>query len=145
MRDPETGIDVDPMQIGEGPLSDEQLIYKDNIIDHYRHPRNKKEIPHPSVVHAAVNPSCGDTLQVALVVRDGIIMDLGFQGKGCAISQASMSMLGERLIGMPVGEAMAISREHILEMLGIPIGIVRMKCALLGLRTTQAAIDQVKQ
>lgn len=140
MRDPETGVEIDPNQIGEGQLTEEQQIYKENIIDHYKHPRNKKHIAHPTTVHAAVNPSCGDTLQVALVIRDGAVIDVGYQGKGCAISQAAMSMLSERIIGKSVEEVRGLNRENILEILGIPIGIVRMKCAMLGLRTTQEMV-----
>jgi nitrogen fixation protein NifU and related proteins len=138
MRD--SGIAVDPAQVGEGVLSEEQLIYKENIIDHYKHPHNKKAIDNPTVKKYQVNPSCGDSIEVALIIKDDKIADVGFQGKGCAISQASMSMLSDKLKGMDVSEAQKLQREDILEMIGIPVGVVRMKCAMLGLRTTQEAL-----
>ena len=102
MKDPDTGVEVDPDQIGEGELSEEQQIYKENILDHYKHPRNKQALSNPTVVHAAVNPSCGDTIQVALQINDGVVEEIGFEGKGCAISQASMSMLSEEIKGKNV-------------------------------------------
>jgi nitrogen fixation protein NifU and related proteins len=87
-----------------------------------------------------MNPSCGDTIEVRIVIKDGVIREISFDGKGCAISQAAMSMLTERIKGMTVPATLKLSREDMLVLLGIPIGIVRMKCALLGLRTTQEAI-----
>jgi nitrogen fixation NifU-like protein len=140
MRDPDTGRIIDPAGIGDGPLTEEQQVYKENIIDHYKHPRNKKHVQEATVVRAGVNPSCGDSLQVSIIVHDGVVQDFGFEGKGCAISQAAMSMVSERIIGLPADEVMRMTREDVAAMLGIPIGIVRMKCAMLGLRTTQAAI-----
>jgi nitrogen fixation protein NifU and related proteins len=127
-------------EVGEGQLTEEQIIYRENILDHYKYPHNKKIIVSPTMKKHEVNPSCGDSIEVSLVVADGKIIDVGFQGNGCAISQASMSMLSEKIKGMTVDEVALLQREDVLEMLGIPIGIVRMKCALLGLRTTQEAL-----
>ena len=126
-------------QIGEGELTEEQLIYKENILDHYKHPHNKKHIDNPTKKQSGVNPSCGDSIDVSLVIKDGKIVDIGYRGNGCAISQASMSMLSDKVIGMTAEEVQHLQKDDVLELLGIPIGIVRMKCALLGLRTTQRA------
>jgi nitrogen fixation NifU-like protein len=140
MRDPESGMDVDPNQIGEGMLTEDQLIYKENILDHYKHPHNKKHLEHATVRHHAVNPSCGDTIDIALLIENEKIVDVGFTGSGCAISQASMSMLSEKILGMTLEEVEHLQQDDVLGLLGIPIGIVRMKCAMLGLRTTQEAL-----
>lgn len=131
----------DASEIGEGDLTEEQLIYKENILDHYKHPHNKRTIDAPSAQHHDSNPLCGDTITMQLKMEGGRIIDASFEGKGCAISQASASMLTERLRGMGIDEAKALGQGHITAMLGIPVGIVRMKCAMLALRTTQKAID----
>jgi nitrogen fixation protein NifU and related proteins len=134
---------TDPGRIDDEDMSEDQLIYKENILDHYKHPRNKHELS-PAQRHEEKNPLCGDVITVYLRTDGIAIHDISFEGKGCAISQASMSMLTERLKGVPVSEARALSKDDVLEMLGIPIGVVRMKCAMLGLRTTQAVIDKVR-
>lgn len=128
-------------QIGEGELTEEQLIYKENILDHYKHPRNKRIIEN-AVTYKDLNPLCGDTIQVFLVIKNGEVEDIAFQGKGCAISQAAMSMLTEELKGKNLEEINRLQRDDILSLLNIPIGPVRMKCAMLGLRTTQKAIGE---
>ena len=131
---------VDPDQVGEGTLTEAQLLAKENILDHYRKPRNKRVIAHATHRAKDKNPFCGDELDVMLVVEDGVIKDVSFQGQGCAISQASISMLTKKLIGKRVDDALAMRQEDILTLLGIPIGIVRRKCAMLGLRVAQKAL-----
>jgi nitrogen fixation NifU-like protein len=131
---------MNPQQIGEGTLTQEQLIYKENILDHYKYPRNKRTMEHPQVHTHNANPLCGDTIEVFAKIEHGIIVDISYTGKGCAISQAAMSMLTEQLKGAPMQDALAMHREEITEMLGIPIGVVRMKCAMLGLRALQEGI-----
>lgn len=144
-KDPETGTPIDSSQIEESELTENQLVYKENILDHYKHPHNKKEVDNPTCAHAAVNLSCGDTINVMLQIQDDKVVDTGFSGKGCAISQASMSMLSEEIKGKSIAEIQKMGRADILEMLGIPIGIVRMRCALLGLRATQSAIEEYEK
>jgi nitrogen fixation protein NifU and related proteins len=131
---------IDPMQIGEGELTEEQLIYKENIIDHYRNPHNKRVIEEATATYKDLNPLCGDTIQAFLLIENGVIKDISFTGKGCAISQASMSMLTDELKGKATQDVARLSRDYITGMLNIPIGPVRMKCAMLGLRVTQKAI-----
>ena len=125
-------------QIGEN-LTEIQEIYKENIIDHYKHPHNKGKIDH-NKTHRELNTSCGDELTIYLNVKNNIIENISFEGHGCAISQASVSMLTDKLKGMTIEETLKLNKDDILELLGIPISIVRMKCALLSLKTVQGAL-----
>ena len=120
-------------------LTEIQEIYKENIIDHYKHPHNKGKIDH-NKTHRELNTSCGDELTIYLNVKNNIIEDISFEGHGCAISQASVSMLTDKLKGMTIEETLKLNKDDILELLGIPISIVRMKCALLSLKTVQGAL-----
>ena len=123
-------------------LSPEQEIYRENILDHYKHPRNKRTINADGCLRQdGRNPSCGDNIIVSLLVDGNIVRDAAFEGSGCAISQASASMLTEFIVGKTPAQVLALDRDDIVAMLGIPIGPVRMKCALLGLRTAQAALE----
>jgi nitrogen fixation NifU-like protein len=129
-------------------------IYKDIILDYYRHPRNFGDLPEPDVRSKDSNPLCGDVIEMQIRVRDGKIDDLRFKGRGCAISQASASMLTELAKGKTLDEIKALGKEDVLSMLGIDPGPTRIKCALLGLKVIklgvygylgQAITDEVKQ
>jgi nitrogen fixation NifU-like protein len=116
-------------------------LYRENILDHYRHPRNKGRLEHPTHSHEEHNPLCGDVVRIDLHVNEEDVIDqVRFEGEGCAISQASASMLTEMLEGKTLEEAKTLSKEDILEALGIPIGPVRLKCALLSLKVLKAGI-----
>lgn len=115
-------------------------IYRENIIDHFQSPRNHGEMQNPDVKHKEFNPLCGDQIEMSLKITDGIIIEIKFIGKGCAISQASTSMLTEFVKNKPLYDAERISKDEIVAMLNIPISPVRLKCALLGLDTLQNAI-----
>jgi nitrogen fixation NifU-like protein len=107
-------------------------FYRENILDHYRNPRNKGQLEDPTHTHEEDNPLCGDVIQIDLHVNDGdVIEQVRFDGHGCAISQASASMLTELIQDKTLEEAKELSKEDILEALGIEIGPVRLKCALL--------------
>jgi nitrogen fixation NifU-like protein len=108
-------------------------LYQDEILDHYKHPHNKKRLSNPNTSVEAANPLCGDKLGLELRIEQGIIKDVGFWGEGCAISQASMSMLTDELIGREALSLSDISQKEILDLLGVPIGPSRLKCALLPL------------
>lgn len=129
-------------------------IYKDIILDYYRHPRNFGDLPDPDVRSKDSNPLCGDVIEMQIRVRDGKIDDLRFKGRGCAISQASASMLTELAKGKTLDDIKALGKEDVLNMLGIDPGPTRIKCALLGLKVIklgvygylgQAITDEVKQ
>lgn len=116
-------------------------FYKENILDHYRDPRNVGTLANATHSHEEHNPLCGDIVRIDLHVNDDNIIDkVAFSGKGCAISQASASMLTELLEGKSLEEARQIGKDDILELLGIEIGPVRLKCALLSLKVLKAGV-----
>lgn len=134
--------EIDKNQIGEGPLNEEQLIYKENILDYYRNPRNKGKLDNATVVHEEHNPLCGDKVTMHLRIVDDKIHEVLFEGEGCAISQASASLLTEKIKDLSVDEVKTITREEILEMVGVPLGPVRTRCALLGLKTVIRGLEK---
>lgn len=110
-------------------------IYREIILDHYRNPRNKGKIDNPDVVIHDSNPLCGDQIDIYLKVVEGQIKDIKFDGKGCAISQASASMLTEMVMDKPLTTAKDISKDEVLENIGLTnLGPARIKCALLSLK-----------
>ena len=115
-------------------------IYKDIILDYYRNPRNFGELPNPDVRAKDSNPLCGDIIEMQLKINDGKVEDIRFQGKGCAISQASASMLTEVAKGKSLDEVKALSKPDVLELLGIDPGPTRIKCALLGLKVLKLGV-----
>jgi nitrogen fixation NifU-like protein len=129
-------------------------IYKDIILDYYRNPRNFGELSNPDVRAKDSNPLCGDIIEMQLKINDGKVEDARFKGKGCAISQASASMLTEVVKGKSLDEVKAMSKTDVLNLLGIDPGPTRIKCALLGLKVMklgvyaylgQAITEEVKQ
>jgi nitrogen fixation NifU-like protein len=117
--------------------ADDQL-YREYILDHYRNPRNFGRLEKPDISHEEDNPLCGDVIGLDFKLEDGRIADVRFHGRGCAISQASASLLTERLKGMSLDEAKRIGREDVLGELGIEISPARLKCALLSLKVLKA-------
>ena len=109
-------------------------FYREFILDHYKNPRNFGRLEPADISHEEYNPLCGDLVGMDLQVRDGMIEDVRFHGRGCAISQASASLLTERLKGMSLDEARQISKDDVLDELGIDISPARLKCALLSLK-----------
>jgi nitrogen fixation NifU-like protein len=114
-------------------------LYKDYILDHYRNPRNYGHLDAPDAVAEDLNPLCGDQIRVELKVDGGRVSDVRFSGKGCAISQAAMSMLSESLRGEKLEDVARMPSERVIENVGIGISPARMKCALLGLKVLKSA------
>ncbi|MFO7320157.1 MAG: SUF system NifU family Fe-S cluster assembly protein [Chloroflexota bacterium] len=110
-------------------------MYRENILDHSRNMRNRGLLEPADIDFEATNPLCGDRLRLTMRVdENNRIVAVGWDGEGCAISQASASMLGERILGMTLEEARQITKEDIFEMLGISLSMNRIKCALLSLK-----------
>jgi nitrogen fixation NifU-like protein len=115
-------------------------LYREAILDHYRHPRHKGHLESADIHHHDHNPFCGDEITIELKVEDGIVTDAAFDGRGCAISQATASMLMEEVLGKSLEEVRAWDKEYVLDLLGIEIGPVRLKCALLPLKVLKAGV-----
>jgi len=116
-------------------------MYQEQILDHYKHPRNFGDMLDADMRAHDNNPLCGDELTIYLKVdTGGRITDAKFNGSGCAISRASASLLTMRLKGKTVEEARRIDKEDVLKALGIPLGPVRLKCALLSLQVLKKAL-----
>jgi nitrogen fixation protein NifU and related proteins len=113
--------------------ADDQF-YREYILDHYKNPRNFGRLEQPDISHEEDNPLCGDVVGMDFRVKDGVIDDIRFHGRGCAISQASASLLTERLKGLTLDQAKKINKEDVLGELGIEISPARIKCALLALK-----------
>lgn len=120
-------------------------IYAENIMDHFNSPRNRGEIKNSDIKHKEFNPFCGDQIELTVKLKNKEIQEIKFQGKGCSISQASASMLTELVKNKTTEEVKKLAKEDILDLLSIPIGPVRMKCALLALDTLQNGIKIYEQ
>ncbi len=115
-------------------------FYREAILDHYQQPRNWQVISPATFDHEETNPLCGDRLRLTLWVTDHRIADLGWSGEGCAISCATASMLGEMVLGKTLDEARAIQKQEVLDMLGITLSAIRLKCALLSLKVLKVGL-----
>ena len=114
-------------------------MYRQQILDHYKNPRNHGELDEPTFSHVGENPSCGDTIKIDVRLDDDgeTIEYVSFSGDGCAISQASASMLTERLPGTTLDELDAMDTDDVVEMLGVDISPMRIKCAVLAEKVIQ--------
>lgn len=116
-------------------------LYKEEILEHYWNPHNAGSIPNPTATTEEANTICGDKIRMDVLISDGLVSDIRFSGQGCAISQASCSMLTDTVKGKSLREARAITDADVLKLLGIPISPARTNCALLGLKTVQKAFS----
>ena len=118
---------------------DDQL-YREYILEHYKHPHNHGSLEHADMQAHDLNPLCGDELTFQLALDDqGRVKEVAFDGHGCAISQASASMLSDELKGLSAEELLKLDRQTVLDLLGIDISATRMKCAMLSLKVVKAA------
>ncbi|MFQ5907982.1 MAG: Fe-S cluster assembly sulfur transfer protein SufU [Thermoplasmata archaeon] len=116
-------------------------MYQEAILDHYQNPRNKGDLAEADIWAREDNPLCGDEIALYLKLDDdAVVEDVKFQGEGCAISQASASMLTVKLKGKTLKEVLEIDEDAVLQTLGIPISHARLKCALLSLSTLRIGL-----
>jgi nitrogen fixation protein NifU and related proteins len=116
-------------------------IYREIILDYYRNPRNYGKIQDPDIAQRDSNPLCGDELEMHLNIKDDKVADVKFTGKGCAISQASASMLTELIMGKDFEYVKKLTKEDILDNLGLhDLGPARIKCALLSLKVLKSGL-----
>jgi nitrogen fixation NifU-like protein len=120
-------------------------LYRELILDHYKSPRNHGLLPHADASAEGQNPLCGDEVTVSVRLGDGdVVEEVGFEGRGCAISQAATSMLTDLVKGRTAQEIAAMPKEELLDELGIPLTPVRLKCAILGLGVLKLALHKAK-
>ncbi|HEX9831345.1 MAG TPA: iron-sulfur cluster assembly scaffold protein [Thermodesulfobacteriota bacterium] len=122
-------------------MSLDQMEY---ILDHYKNPRNLGTLQEPDISHEEGNPSCGDVIRIDLKIRDNKVEETRFSGKGCAISQAAASILTEMIIDKTLEEIRSITKDDIMNALGIRISPIRFKCATLALKVLKSGLYGIK-
>ena len=125
-------------------MSEFDQLYREVILDHYKNPRGHGLLDTPDGVAEGQNPLCGDEITVSVRFDGDVIADVGFEGRGCAISQAATSMLTEMVKGRKASDVAAMPKEELLEEIGIPLSPVRLKCAILGFGTLKVALHKSK-
>lgn len=117
-----------------------QSLYKDYLLDHYRHPRNAGTLADANCGAQQENPACGDAVSMTGRLEQGIMREVRFSAKGCVICVAGASLLSEQITGFTVQEMVALDAQTMITLLGIPLGPTRLKCALLPLYTLHDAL-----
>ena len=126
-------------------MSEFDQLYRELILDHYKNPRNHGLLEHADASAEGQNPLCGDEVSVSVRLgEDDVIEEVGFDGRGCAISQAATSMLSVLVKGKTAHEVATMPKEELLEELGIPLTPVRLKCAILGLGVLKLALHKAR-
>jgi nitrogen fixation NifU-like protein len=125
-------------------MSEFDQLYREVILDHYKNPRSHGLLESPDAVAEGQNPLCGDEVTVSLRFDGDTIEEVGFEGRGCAISQAATSMLTELVRGKTAADVARMPKEELLDEIGIPLTPVRLKCAILGLGVLKVALHKAK-
>ena len=125
-------------------MSEFDQLYREVILDHYKNPRGHGLLEDADAQAEGQNPLCGDEVTVSLRFDGETIAEVGFEGRGCAISQAATSMLTDLVKGRTAEEAAAMGKDELLEEIGIPLTPVRLKCAILGLGVLKVALHRAK-
>jgi nitrogen fixation NifU-like protein len=126
-------------------MSEFDQLYREVILDHYKNPRSHGLLEGADATAEGQNPLCGDEVTVSVRFGEGdTIEEIGFEGRGCAISQAATSMLTELVKGRNAADVAAMPKDELLEQIGIPLTPVRLKCAILGLGVLKLALHKAK-
>jgi nitrogen fixation NifU-like protein len=115
-------------------------IYREIILEHWQHPKNRGTLEPADYSYEDTNPLCGDEVRMDVRVKNDRVAEIKFSGRGCVVSQASASILTEMVEGKTLAEVKAITKDELLDEIGIPVSPARMKCALLGLKVLKAGI-----
>ena len=119
-------------------------LYQEILMDHYRNPRNHGKLAQYDFCSEQRNSSCGDEVTFTGIISDNTLVDVAFQGKGCVISQATASLLSEKVRGMVLDDILVLDNDDFLAMLGMQLGPVRLLCALLSLVALQKGVREYK-
>jgi len=120
-------------------------LYKEKVMDHYHNPRNRGRLEEPDFATGQFNPSCGDSVGFDGRVSEGLLQKLMFTGDGCAVSQAAASMLTECCVGKTLEELLELDKDFMLKLVGMPLGPMRIRCALLPLQALHKGIEDFKK
>ncbi len=115
-------------------------LYQQQLIDHYRYPRNRARLKNPDFTSKSYNPSCGDSVSFCANVRDHRLETVVFQGSGCVISQATASLLTQAAKNKAINDILAFDKNFVLKLIGMNLGLARLKCALLPLQALQEGL-----
>ena len=116
-------------------------LYREFVLDLYRNPLHKKVLDEATHQHRGHNPHCGDDITVYLIVQDGVVREVSFEGVGCALCVAGASLTAENLRGLTEQEARTVSAQQVYDWIGIEMEPTRIKCVTLALRTVQEMLD----
>jgi nitrogen fixation NifU-like protein len=119
-------------------------LYAEELISNYEHPHNKGKIDNPDAEMHEYNPVCGDDITIYIKVSGNKVVDVKFEGQGCAISMGTASMLTESIKGKSLSEITAMGFKDIVELIGVDPGPARLKCATISLKALQKAVQKIK-
>lgn len=117
-------------------------IYQQELLDHYHYSPFRRVLAYSDFVSGEYNPSCGDKVSMQGTVVDGTVQEMVFEGCGCVISQAAASLLCREAAGKPVEQLLTLDTAYMVELINIPLGPTRLKCALLALYALQQGLKQ---
>ncbi|MFA6492014.1 MAG: iron-sulfur cluster assembly scaffold protein [Candidatus Babeliales bacterium] len=140
-----SGNDASSCPIKSDPLMNNGM-YNEEFLDHYKRPRNRKKVQNSNFSAGHHNPSCGDRLAIEGIITDNCVTEIGFEGSGCVVSQATASLLTEFCQGKTTDQILTITKDDILKLVGMPLGPTRLRCALLSLEVLhQGILDYIKR
>jgi nitrogen fixation NifU-like protein len=120
-------------------------LAREQILEHARQPRHYGRLPAPTVTAEVENPLCGDRVCLDLVLDGGQVAAVGFTGRGCALSQAGASLLSEAILAQPLPTVAALTPDDMLDLIGVPVGPARQRCAILAWEALRRALAQTEK